>query len=238
MITLGLLQCDDIADSLQAEHGNYPAMFANLFAHLDRGISWRVYDVRTGEYPAELSECSGYLTTGSQHGINDPLDWIDRLLAFLRTLHQTGTPFFGICFGHQALARALGGTVETSSKGWGVGASFNRIIQEKPWMHPISAHLDILVSHQDQVTQLPPGAEVLAASEFCPYFMIQLGNHMASVQGHPEFTPAYSSDLMDARRARIPAERIDQGQASLEAPLDDRLLARWIVQFIEAAIDT
>jgi GMP synthase-like glutamine amidotransferase len=232
MITLGLLQCDDIAEPLQPEHGNYPAMFATLFGRLDQDISLRTYDVRTGEYPENRSECSGYLTTGSRHSLTDGLPWVDDLLEFIRQLHRTKTPFFGVCFGHQALACALGGDVQTSPKGWGVGVSFNKVVQKKPWMQPASDQLDILVSHQDQISRLPEGAEILAESTFCPYFMIQVGEHMASVQGHPEFTPAYSAALMDARKHRIPADCIRDAKATLNATLDDLTLAQWIVNFL------
>jgi len=232
MITLGLLQCDDIAEPLQSEHGNYPSMFASLLGRLDEKISLRTYDVRIGEYPEDLSECSGYLTTGSQHGMNDGLSWVDALLEFIRKLHHTKTPFFGICFGHQALACALGGSVEQAPGGWGVGVSFNKVVLKKPWMHPDSDQLDILVSHMDQISQLPDGAEVLAGSSFCPYFMIQVGDHMASVQGHPEFTPTYSAALMDARKHRIPAEVRRKGKFSLDARLDDLTVTQWMINFL------
>lgn len=232
MITLGLLQCDDTAEALQEEHGNYPLMFARLFARLDQEISLRVYDVRIGEYPENLAECSGYLTTGSQYGLTDDLPWINPLLDFIRQLHRTNTPFFGVCFGHQALACALDGAVETSPKGWGIGVSSNNVTGSKPWMQPPSANLDIIVSHQDQIFKLPTGAEVLAESTFCPYFMIQIGDHMASVQGHPEFTPAYSEALMLSRTDRIPADRIREGQQSLSSSVNDLSLAQWIVNFL------
>jgi GMP synthase-like glutamine amidotransferase len=232
MATFGLLQCDDIAEPLQPAHGNYPAMFSNLFSQLDAGISLRTYDVRAGEYPQDLSECCGYLTTGSQHGMGDSLPWVDDLLEFIRKLHRTRIPFFGICFGHQALACALGGAVEASTKGWGVGVSFNNVIRQKTWMQPASEQLDIIVSHQDQVTRLPKDAEILAESKFCPYFMVQVGRNMASVQGHPEFTPAYSRALMDRRRDRIPTNRIREAETSLQTNINNLLLARWIANFL------
>lgn len=207
-------------------------MFANLFAQVRPDLSLRTYDVRQGEYPQKLSECCGYLTTGSQHGMGDGLAWVDDLLEFIRKLHSAKIPFFGICFGHQALACALGGKVETSPKGWGVGVSFNSITCSKPWMQPKSDQLDIIVSHQDQITRLPNEAKVLAQSDFCPYFMIQIGKSMASVQGHPEFTPAYSSALMEARRDRIPPHRIREAFASLRAETDNLKLASWILNFL------
>ena len=67
--------------------------------------------------------------------------------------------------------------------------------------------------------------------KFCPYYMLQYGDHMMSVQGHPEFSQPYSSALMARRADRIPAPRGREGQASLAAKVDDRLMMRWIINF-------
>ena len=40
---------------------------------------------------------------------------------------------------------------------------------------------------------------------------------MTGIQGHPEFTPAYSSALMDGRRDRIPTDRISEAMALLNS---------------------
>ncbi len=239
MITLGLLQCDDIAEQLQPEHGNYPAMFQRMFDQLDECIELRIYDVRKGEYPSDLDECAGYLTTGSQHGLGDGLPWVERLLEFIRKLDGTNTAFFGICFGHQAMACALGGAVEVSPNGWGVGVSQNKIIKRTSWMDPELNRLNVIVSHQDQIVRLPANAVVLAESEFCPYYLIQIGNSLASVQGHPEFTSQYSKALMNARRNIIPADRITAGMNSLEQePIDSLTLSKWIVRFLTGRNNT
>ncbi|KEQ13233.1 hypothetical protein GZ77_12365 [Endozoicomonas montiporae] len=58
----------------------------------------------------------------------------------------------------------------------------------------------MLVSHKDQVEQLPDGATIIttiiASSDFCPYYMVTYGKHFLSIQGHPEFTRAYSEALI------------------------------------------
>ncbi len=98
-------------------------------------------------------------------------------------------------------------------------------------MEPYQPQLVLVVSHQDQVEALPAGAEVLASSRFCPYYMVQYNRHLLSIQGHPEFSKPYINALMDRRGDRIPAERIREGKASLAAPVDDRLCMQWIVNF-------
>ena len=129
------------------------------------------------------------------------------------------------------MAKALGGTVCQSDKGWGIGVTFNQILINKPWMKPHQHGMDLIASHQDQVILLPDEAEVLASSHFCPNYMLQYGDHFMSVQGHPEFTKSYSAAVMDIRRAYIPSNRIREGETSLKADIDDRVMAQWIVNF-------
>ena len=230
---IGILQCDDVMDSLQPAHGNYPEMLGALLLEQDAALEIALYPVHRGVLPAAPGECDGYITTGSRHGVNDGLAWIAALQDFVVALHAARHKLVGICFGHQMMARALGGAVEKSDKGWGVGMSFNDVLVKKPWMEPFKPSIDLVVSHQDQVTRLPPGAEILASSRFCPVYMMQIGEHFLGVQGHPEFCKAYSCDLMQARRGSvIPEARVREGLASLSAEVDDRLMMRWIVRFL------
>ncbi len=226
---IGILQCDDVANELQQEFGNYPAMFEAMLCEADPNLEFATYRVVDSELPDSIDECDGYITTGSRHGVNDGLAWVDKLEDFVATLAQKKKKFVGICFGHQVMAKALGGQV--TDRGWAVGMSFNTLDVRKPWMDTPQDSLNLVVSHRDQVCELPPGVEVLASSNFCPFYMLQYGSHMMTVQGHPEFSKAYSRALMEMRKTIIPAIRIAEGRASLAADADDQLMARWIVSF-------
>ena len=101
--------------------GDYPDMFRRLFAgHPEVEIV--VYDVIGGDMPADPGECDAWITTGSRHSVNDDEPWIRQLEQFVRDVAQADVPFVGVCFGHQLIAKALGGTVVKSDRGWGVGA--------------------------------------------------------------------------------------------------------------------
>ncbi|KAA0696705.1 GMP synthase [Halopseudomonas laoshanensis] len=233
---IGLLQCDDVMESLQVAHGNYPEMFNELLLARHPDAQIRVYRCMDGELPQDLNECDAYITSGSKFGVNDGLPWIDALQECIARMWEQGTPLVGVCFGHQLMAKALGGEVIKSPKGWGVGMSFNQVLVRKSWMKPWQDKLDLVVSHQDQVSLLPPQAEILASSEFCPYYLVQYGQHFMSVQGHPEFCKSYSRDLMDARRGVIAHARLREGQASLSAEVDAPVMSSWIINFMQEAL--
>ena len=231
-MNLGILKCDRVTDIFVEEHGQYPEMFAALLKSVDPGIKFTVFDAEQGNLPTDIHAVDAYLITGSRHGVNDGFSWIDQLEEFIRTLHAAKKKVIGICFGHQLIAKALGGKVIKSPKGWGVGISQNTVVSHKEWMNPLSKQFNILVSHQDQVVDLPLGAEVLASSDFCPFYMMQIGSHFFTIQGHPEFTKAYSRALMVSREDILNEQEYVQGIKSLELHEDDQLIAQWIISFL------
>ncbi len=234
---IGLLQCDDVAPELREAHGNYPEMFAALFHRVDPALEFVVWRCLDGQIPDDIDAVDAWMTTGSKYGVNDGLAWVDDLCGFVGRLWEAGKPLVGICFGHQLMAKALGGEVVKSPKGWGVGMSFNRVESLAEWMAPWQPNLDLLVSHQDQVSELPPQTRVLAGSDFCPFYLIQIGEHFLGVQGHPEFAKPYSRDLMLLRSGLVGEERVREGLASLSAPVDDTLMVRWILNFMKRAME-
>jgi GMP synthase-like glutamine amidotransferase len=229
---LGILKCDEVNEVFAHDHGQYPDMFAELLRPADPKLEFTVFDVEQGLFPKDIHAVDAYLITGSRHGVNDGFPWIAQLEEFIQTIHKAQKKVVGICFGHQLIAKALGGQVIKSPKGWGVGMSQNTIIQNKAWMQPFKQQFNLLVSHQDQVVKLPPGAEVLAASSFCPFYMMQLDNHIITIQGHPEFTKAYARDLMVSRETILAADTFQQGIKTLALSEDDALIAQWIVNFL------
>ncbi|MGB1236971.1 MAG: glutamine amidotransferase-related protein [Pseudomonadales bacterium] len=232
---IGILQCDDVQNQLQPTFGNYPHMLQQLLGTVDPALTFKVYDVRADQYPQEIDECDAYISTGSKHSVTDSDPWIQKLIAFVSELDSARKKFAGICFGHQLIAMALKGQVALSEKGWGAGVAFNQVSQQRPWMQPYSAGLDIIVSHQEQISELPARCQVIAASSFCPAFMIEVENHMLGIQGHPEWSKDYSRALTNTRLERIPAQRVREAFCSLNASVDSELLGRWIVNFFKAA---
>jgi len=209
---IGLLECDHVDGRFTSIDGDYFDMFERVLPTLDLVR----YDVVNGTIPARPDECDGWLATGSRHSVYDDLDWITRLGAFVRAVHDSETPFVGICFGHQLLAQFTGGRTEKSESGWNVGA------------HALNTGERLLYLHQDQVVIVPPGGRVLASTTHCPNAVIAVGDHMLGIQAHPEFPAEYVAALLEVRRERIGHDRVEQALASLAAPRDEATAAAWM----------
>lgn len=198
---IGILQTGDIADELIPEYGNYPELFARLISPLDEHFDFVSYRAHDGELPDATAACDGWLISGSKVSAYDPLPWIPPLQVFIRQIAQSKKPLVGICFGHQIIAQALGGKVEKSDKGWGLGTDTYEIDPDNSGHQ--SQSISLAIFHQDQVVKLPPGAEVFASSDFCPYAGLYIGSRIMTLQAHPEFQPNFTLALIKARRESI-----------------------------------
>jgi len=115
---IGLLEAEILPEKVVAEFGGYGAMFEHLLSPLRPHWTFYYYDTEHGELPQTIHECDAYIVTGSRHNAYDHDPWINQLKVFIQTLHTAKKTCLGICFGHQIVAEALGGTVEKSPKGW------------------------------------------------------------------------------------------------------------------------
>jgi GMP synthase-like glutamine amidotransferase len=151
------------------------------------------------------------------------------LFEFIRDSREE--KMIGVCFGHQAMAQALGGTVIKSEKGWGAGLHRYWVTHDAPWIHKTDT-IAIPASHQDQVVVQPRNTDVVAASPFTPYASLAWNDRPAiSFQFHPEFTPAYAKALIEKRYDRV--NEPDRALASLDTPNDNERVAGWMRRFLK-----
>ena len=84
-------------------------------------------------------------------------------MEFIQDLDRHRTPTVGACFGHQAIAVALGGRVGKNPKGWGLGIAPTRFLRHLRWMDPAHPKLDLYSAHNEQVLEMPDNRSSAAA---------------------------------------------------------------------------
>ncbi|WP_025898297.1 type 1 glutamine amidotransferase [Sneathiella glossodoripedis] len=223
MRKIGILQTGIIGGDLAASFGEYPQMFMNMLGTDD--FSYTVYSVTENVLPESADECDGWIITGSKHGVYEDHSWITPLENFIRRLVKSGKPTLGICFGHQIMAQALGGKVEKSDKGWGVG------IHEYLNLETGETNR-LLAFHQDQIVTPPPGTEVTLRSDFCKYAGLRYSNNCISLQPHPEHTIGFTRNLLKLRKGdAIPEPVADVALSSLETQNSHALVINRLKSF-------
>lgn len=190
--------------------------YIRFFERASPLFSYVGYDVAKGQFPDTPHDCDVYVITGSPRGVYDSDKWIAGLSEFIHDAYHTGVKLVGICFGHQILANALGGCTEKSEKSWGLGLKPFDIFRGKPWMVDQPKTCSLYFIHQDQVVQLPPNAELLGGSDFCPNALFVIGNQVLGIQGYPEFTAEIMADIFQELEKTIDRKLYETALCSMK----------------------
>lgn len=219
---IGILQCGHFPTAEGFPEQTYGELYENFLA--GRGLTFKTWSVVDMEFPDSIDAADGWLISGSKHGAYEDLPFIAPLEDFLRKAYAAGRPIVGICFGHQILAQALGGTVAKYSGGWALGRQTydleGRTIALNAW-------------HQDQVTKPPAEATTISSNAFCAHAGFSYKGRAFSVQAHPEFESDHVALLLKVRRAALSPEQVETTQANLGKPLSNSDLAERITAFFK-----
>lgn len=225
-----VLELGELPREIAHRHPYYPKMISQWLSPSLPEFAFSGMSPVRGEALPAPDAFDGYVYSGSRHGVYDDLDWIEPLKAFIRAVGAAGKPQFGICFGHQIMAEALGGKAVKSDKGWGCGVDVYDVRLNGSRQHV--TQVPVMIWHQDQVIALPDSADVLGGNEFCPIGVVRYQIPALSVQFHPEFSKQYITDLLDLRGGTvIPANLAAAARESLQRPPDSGLVAEWTGDF-------
>jgi len=167
------------------------------------------FDVTAGHLPTDDGDAfDGVVVTGSKSSVYWDDAWIDDTERWVRDAVEWGLPVLGVCWGHQLLAEALGGTVEPMGE-FELGYREVRQVGESRLLAGIDDPMYPFVSHGDAVTELPPGAEPIAENEYSNHGFAL--DRVHTVQFHPEY---------DAETARF----VTEGKEFLPASYRQRVL--------------
>ncbi|MBT2130792.1 type 1 glutamine amidotransferase [Aliiroseovarius lamellibrachiae] len=220
---IGILQAGHSPDELRETVGDYGEMFTRLLG--GHGFDFEIFSVVDGIFPPDLGAADGWLITGSKYGAYEDHDWIPPLEQLVRDIRDKGQPLVGVCFGHQIIAQALGGKVEKFDGGWSVGRQEYDFGDEK---------MALNAWHQDQVTVLPEGAEVIASTDFCANAALVYGDQILTIQPHPEFTSELVAGLIEHRgRGNVPDALLSTATENLNTATDNARFAHRMAEMLK-----
>jgi GMP synthase (glutamine-hydrolysing) len=218
---IGILQTGLAPDELKESFGEYPGFFERLLA--GNGFTFESWPVVNNVFPNSAEDADGWLITGSRHGAYEDHVWIPPLEQLIRDIMSANRPLIGVCFGHQIIAQAMGGTVEKFKGGWAVGQQTYTFENED---------MTINAWHQDQVVKRPEGALRVATNAFCENAALLYPGKAYTVQPHPEYGDDFIQGLIDTRgKGVVPDDLMQSAQARMGTPLNNATMARQFTTF-------
>lgn len=171
------------------------------------GRCWRgpyaTTDVRQGL--PDRDDAAAVIVTGSPASVHHREPWMLATESWLRGAVARGTPLFGICFGHQLLAQALGGDVTVNPRGQERGTVTIEVAEEDPLLGASRQPFLANAWHDDTVIRPPAGAVTVARSARDGCQMLRLAPRAYGAQFHPEFDRAVLRSYVAARDGELTA---------------------------------
>ena len=155
--------------------------------------------------PEDYDNVEGVIILGGQQNTNESHPWLAPEREFIKGAHERGMPVVGICLGAELIAEALGGTVSKMAQPE-VGLCEVDILP--------SGHADTMLAgvawkakhfqwHSYEVSELPPGATLLASSDVCKNQVFSIGLRTYGFQYHFEADRAMIEGWVEKYRGEL-----------------------------------
>ncbi|CAG8527917.1 4493_t:CDS:2 [Diversispora eburnea] len=245
IIRIGILLAGTLPPQIVKQYGNYEAQFNRLLKKAieigNKNIILEVkgYEIQKLEFPnsEELLELDGLIISGSVFSAYEDIPWINRLVNFTKFIieEHIKVKLIGVCFGHQIVARAMGGQVVKNPMGWEVAVTEVLVTKAgKKFFNTNKEFLRVQEMHQDHVSLIPPNFINLGYTEKSPVQGMLKENHVFTIQGHPEFVNEMVREMIQFRY-EIGIFDSDSAQMYLKnADLDDDniLIGQKFIEFL------
>jgi GMP synthase (glutamine-hydrolysing) len=226
MQQLLLIQTGEAPDALCARFGGFADWFRAAM-RIEPG-QMRVVRVDAGTPLPAPTSVAGAVITGSAAMVTERADWSERTAEWIRTAMDAELPLFGVCYGHQLMAHALGGTVGWLPAGREIGTLAVTRSGGEGWPAALPMTFPAHTTHRQAVLQPPHGAEGLARSALDPNQLLRSAPQAISTQFHPEFTAEHMRAYVDARATALREEGRDPD--ALRAAVRDTAAARTLLE--------
>jgi GMP synthase-like glutamine amidotransferase len=216
-----------------------------------REVPWNLVCIDRGEQiPQRVDDVSGLVFLGGTMSVNDEHCWLAEEMRLIRMASALKVPMLGHCLGSQLIAKALGGTVTPMPNkeiGWHEVRKLNNP-QAREWLRDVPERFQIFIWHHEAFS-LPPGAEPLYSSDYCPEQAFVVGNTMATI-AHAEITAEmleawldiYGYDIESSSPSVQPIEQIRTDHvercSTMHRRFTDRLYDVWMTRVMARMLIT
>lgn len=215
-----------------SHHGDLPSWFAPLLMRWKHVLQTvRVFD---GEALPPPNSRTVAVITGAWEMVTDHLEWSERTAEWIRQAVAVEAAIFGVCYGHQLMAYALGGEVDYHPDGIEIGTkTVSMTTRYDPLLAGMPRQFPAQLTHMQTITHLPKYAVSLASSDHDRFQVVRYSEKVYSSQFHPEITPAILSTIIRTRAERLSGSGVcpDTLRESLrETPEASAMLTRFVAQ--------
>ena len=229
-----LIQTGEAPEPIFARLGGFAEWFHTAMRAQPEQV--RTVRVDTGGKLPKPKDIAGAVITGSGAMVTDREAWSENTAAWLRGAMDAELPLFGVCYGHQLLAHALGGTVGWLPSGREIGTQpIRRNGHDDKLLNGMPVDFPAHTTHRQSVLEAPRDARVLARSAADPHQILRYGENAISTQFHPEFSTRFMRAYLRSREPTLIEEgfNIPALHREVQATPDARGLLR---RFAQAAL--
>jgi GMP synthase (glutamine-hydrolysing) len=234
--TLSIIQLGNPPADLKENKGEQSDWIKRALSRVNVAI--KVVRPHEGDALPDPTTVSAAVLTGSWSMVTDHEPWSMITASWIREAMESRLPLFGICYGHQLMAQALGGSVGFHPDGREIGQHFVRLEEQAsrdPLIRKLPATFLANLTHEQTVLKPPASAFCLAKSDHDPYQILRYSPTAISVQFHPEFDESLMASCL-LRRQSVFAEEGYDIPAMVAGLLSTPLAREILVDFVESSM--
>ncbi|MCH9852581.1 MAG: type 1 glutamine amidotransferase [Alphaproteobacteria bacterium] len=228
-----LLTSNDVSD-FAARFPTDDLKYIALLQPLRPDWQFDCYAVWQDDFPENILDYDGVIITGSPASVHDSDAWVATLIDLIKVMHHHKMKLFGGCFGHQAIALALGGKVAKNSNDYfSIGLETTHFVQKPDFMRDAPASITLYSVHKEEVIKLPDSAILLGSNEHCTNAAFTIGKHIFTSQYHPEMTADFLIALTDEMQGMVSADKLAKACKEFAKGHEGNQFAQLIIAFFE-----
>ena len=188
MKNLYIVKCGSTFHSIKNQFNDFEHWILDKLENKNRLVN--IIDMQNDEELPILGKNDVVILTGSHSMVTNEEFWSLKLEKWIPKLIEDEVPTLAICYGHQLLAKSLGGVSDYHKNGIEIGTvdiSLEEDAKNDILFSKLENSFKAHTIHSQTVLKLPSNAVRLAFNQHDENHAFRVGNYAWGVQFHPEF---------------------------------------------------